>query len=68
RTGIWIAGGIALLGLVAAVAVWLAGGVRLRAPDIPPWMAGERPAIPSSRVGTAAREARRRRRGRAYVR
>jgi MFS family permease len=61
RAGVWIAGGIAVVGLAAALAIWLLGRARLRAPDIEPWMAGERPAIPSSPVAAAARGGRFRR-------
>jgi hypothetical protein len=49
------AGGIALVGLLAAAAIWLLGRARLSAPDVEPWMAGERPAIPSTPVAHAVR-------------
>jgi hypothetical protein len=58
RTGMWIGAGIALAGLVTAAAIWLLGRARLSAPDVEPWMAGERPAIPSTPVAHAVRAAR----------
>jgi MFS family permease len=61
RTGAWIAGGIAAVGVLAAAAIWLLGRARLAAPEIEPWLAGERPAIPSSPVAYAARQGRFRR-------
>jgi hypothetical protein len=68
RTGTWIAGGIALAGLLAAAAIWLLGRARLSVPDVEPWMEGERPAIPSTPVGDALRPARFERAGREPVR
>jgi hypothetical protein len=68
RTGVWIAGGIAFIGLVAAVAIWLLGRARLSAPDVEPWMAGERPAIPSTPVAAAVRPERFDRAQRDFVR
>jgi MFS family permease len=58
RTGIWIAGGIALVGLIAAGTIWALGRAPLCAPDVEPWMQGERPAIPSTPVADAVRPAR----------
>jgi MFS family permease len=55
RTATWIAGGIALAGLIAAVAVAVIGRMRLREPDVERWMDGEGPAIPSEPVGVAVR-------------
>lgn len=55
RTGVWIAGGIAALGLLAACTVWRLGRVRLAEPDIEAWMDGDAPAIPSSPVAASLR-------------
>jgi hypothetical protein len=55
RTGTWVAGAIALIGLLAALAVAITGRMRLRAPDVDRWMAGEGPAIPSEPLGAALR-------------
>jgi MFS family permease len=55
RTSFWIAGGIALLGLVVAGAIALAGRLRLQAPDVQRWMDGEGPAIGSAPLGDAVR-------------
>lgn len=56
RTSIWIAGGIALLGLVVASAIAAAGRLRLQEPDARRWMDGEGPAIGSAPLGAAVTE------------
>jgi MFS family permease len=57
RTGTWIAGAIAYVGLVIAVGVAVLGRARLQAPDLEPWLAGEHPAIDSEPIGAAVRGA-----------
>jgi hypothetical protein len=56
RTGVWIAGGVALAGLVIASAIALGGRMRLQEPDVDRWMAGEGTAIGSTPLGAAVRE------------
>lgn len=43
--------GIALVGGVVALGIWVAGRARLQRPDVEPWLAGEKPAISSSPPG-----------------
>jgi hypothetical protein len=56
RTATWIAGGIALLGLIAAVTIDLLGRARLHEPDVDTWLDGNGPAIPSEPVAVALRD------------
>jgi hypothetical protein len=57
RTSIWICGGIAVLGMVVAAAIALAGRLRaLQEPDVERWMDGEGPAIGSPPIGAALRD------------
>jgi hypothetical protein len=51
ESAIWVAFGIALVGAVAAAAIWIAGRARLQRPDIAPWLEGEKPAIESPPLG-----------------
>jgi hypothetical protein len=55
RTAIWIAGGVALLALVTASTIALAGRMRLQEPDVERWMADEGTAIDSEAVAAAVR-------------
>lgn len=55
RTATWVAGAIALIGLIAAVGIGLTGRIRLRAPDLDRWFAGDGPAIPSEPIGAWVR-------------
>jgi MFS family permease len=45
ESAIWVAFGIALIGAVVAVAIWVAGRARLQVPDIETWLEGDGPAI-----------------------
>jgi MFS family permease len=56
RTGTWIAGGVALFGLIVAGAIALSGRLRLQEPDVDRWMAGDGTAIGSPPVGGAFRD------------
>jgi MFS family permease len=51
ESAVWVVFGIALVGAVVALAIWIAGGARLQRPDIEPWLAGEKPAIESPPLG-----------------
>jgi tetrahydromethanopterin S-methyltransferase subunit B len=51
ESAVWVAFGIALVGVVAAISIWVAGGARLQRPDIEPWLAGDSPAIESPPLG-----------------
>jgi hypothetical protein len=51
ESAIWVCFGIATVGAVVALAILVAGGVRLRRPDIEPWLEGESPAIESPPLG-----------------
>jgi MFS family permease len=51
ESAIWVAFGIALVGAVAAAAIWIAGRARLQRPDIEPWLEGEKAAIESPPLG-----------------
>jgi MFS family permease len=55
RTASWIAFGLPLGGAVLVLAIFLLGHGRLQAPDIEPWVAGDKPAIESHPVMAAAR-------------
>ncbi|HEX4753456.1 MAG TPA: hypothetical protein VH268_11190, partial [Solirubrobacterales bacterium] len=52
ESAVWVAFGIALVGVVAAISIWVAGGARLQRPDIEPWLAGDSPAIESPPLGS----------------
>jgi hypothetical protein len=47
RTAIWICFGIAAGGTLIASNLFALGRARLQAPDLEPWVEGERPAIES---------------------
>jgi hypothetical protein len=51
ESAVWVVFGVALVGAVVAVAIWIAGGARLQRPDIEPWLEGEKPAISSPPLG-----------------
>jgi MFS family permease len=51
ESAVWVAFGIALVGAVAAISIWVAGRARLQRPDIEPWLAGDGPAIESPPLG-----------------
>jgi hypothetical protein len=51
RTALWICFGLTLAGAVVAAYIYLAGRARLQAPDLEPWLEGERPAIESPPLG-----------------
>jgi MFS family permease len=51
ESAVWVAFGIALVGAVVAVSIWVAGGARLQRPDVEPWLEGEKPAIESPPLG-----------------
>jgi hypothetical protein len=51
ESAIWVCFGIAAVGAAVALAILVAGGVRLRRPDIEPWLEGESPAIESPPLG-----------------
>jgi hypothetical protein len=45
ESAVWVCFGIALVGGVVALSIWVAGSARLQEPDIEPWLEGEKPAI-----------------------
>jgi hypothetical protein len=51
EAAVWVAFGIALVGAVVALAIWIAGRARLQRPDIEPWLEGKKPAIESPPLG-----------------
>jgi MFS family permease len=51
ESAVWVVFGIALVGAVVAPVIWIAGGARLRKPEIEPWLEGEKPAIESPSLG-----------------
>jgi MFS family permease len=51
ESAVWVCFGVALIGGVAALAIWVAGRARLQRPDIGPWLEGEKPAIESPPLG-----------------
>jgi MFS family permease len=51
ESAVWVCFGIAVVGAVAAVSIWVAGRARLQRPDIEPWLAGDGPAIESPSLG-----------------
>jgi MFS family permease len=51
RSAVWVCFGIALVGGLVAMAIWVAGRARLQRPDIEPWLEGEKPAIESTPLG-----------------
>jgi MFS family permease len=51
ESAVWVAFGIALVGAVVAISIWVVGRARLQRPDIEPWLAGEKPAIESPPLG-----------------
>jgi MFS family permease len=55
ESAVWVAFGIAVVGGVAALGIWIAGGARLRTPDIEPWLEGEKPAVESPPLGRGRR-------------
>jgi MFS family permease len=55
ESAIWVAFGIATVGAVAALSIWIAGRARLQRPDVEPWLEGESPAIESPPLGGPSR-------------
>jgi hypothetical protein len=55
ESAVWVAFGIALVGAVVAVSIWVVGRARLQVPDLDPWLEGERPAIESPPLGNRER-------------
>ena len=53
EAGVWIALAIAVAGALFAVAVFFAGGARLRRPELERWLEGGEPAYHSPPVGAA---------------
>lgn len=53
ESGIWLATAIAAAGALFALAVFAAGGARLRRPDVGRWLEGGEPAYHSPPVGAA---------------
>jgi MFS family permease len=51
ETGVWVAAGIAFAGALGAVAIFIAGGARLRRPDIDAWLDGKGAALGPPRSG-----------------
>lgn len=56
RVGILVATGIALCGLLGALAIFRLGRQLLHEPDLDRWLAGEGPAIPSAPLGAVVRD------------
>jgi MFS family permease len=55
KIGIWICLGVAAAGALAALFIFLLGRARLQAPDLEPWLEGERPAIDSPPLAAGIR-------------
>jgi MFS family permease len=55
RDATWVATGVAVAGLIVAIAIAVAGRLRLHAPDVERWQAGEGTAIPSTPIADAVR-------------
>jgi MFS family permease len=51
ETAVWVTAGIAGLGLLIALAVFLSGRARLHRPDLEGWLEGEGPALDSPPLG-----------------
>jgi MFS family permease len=51
EAAVWVVFGIALVGGIVALGIWIAGRARLQRPDIEPWLEGEKPAISSPPLG-----------------
>jgi hypothetical protein len=51
ESAVWVCFGVAVVGAVTALAIWIAGRARLQRPDIEPWLEGEKPAIESPPLG-----------------
>jgi MFS family permease len=51
ESAVWVCFGIAVLGGLVALAIWIAGRARLQRPDVEPWLKGEKPAIESTPLG-----------------
>lgn len=51
EAAVWVVFGIAQVGGIVALGIWIAGRARLQRPDIEPWLEGEKPAISSPPLG-----------------
>lgn len=51
ESAVWVCFGIAVVGGIVAVAIWVAGRARLQRPDIEAWLEGEGPATESPPLG-----------------
>jgi MFS family permease len=51
ESAVWVCFGVALVGGVVALGIWVAGGARLQRPDLDSWLEGEKPAIESPPLG-----------------
>lgn len=51
EAAVWVVFGIALVGGIVALGIWIAGRARLQRPDIEPWLDGEKSAISSPPLG-----------------
>jgi MFS family permease len=59
ESAVWVAFGIALFGLVVALAIWTVGRARLQRPDLETWLKGDGGAIESTPLGGPRRADRR---------
>jgi MFS family permease len=57
ESAIWVVFGIALVGLVLALAIWSVGRARLQRPDLDAWLEGKGGAIESTPLGGPGRSA-----------
>jgi MFS family permease len=55
ESAVWVVFGIALVGLVVALAIWTVGRARLQRPDIETWLKGDEGAIESTPLGGPGR-------------
>jgi MFS family permease len=55
RTATWVTLGIAAVGAVLVLTIWVLGRARLQRPDVEGWLAGDGPAIESPALGATLR-------------